>query len=204
MYYYGLGVQRDRIEANRLFRQAAAHGDRRAQETLGQNRVRMSWTAKITTALKLLAALFFGMPLLRSFRQDRTRAQKFLAVTALLLLFSFAFDLFYYLAAPRLQFWGWPTALYCFEHGFNGVLVAMLVPIVHPRSAKILLIATLTLLIGFVAFEAFLVHARHFPVQPWFLGAACFPLGMLLPAAIRLWQQEWGSPAELETQGEKV
>jgi TPR repeat protein len=34
MYYYGYGAPQDRVEANRLFQQAAAQGDKYAQRAI--------------------------------------------------------------------------------------------------------------------------------------------------------------------------
>jgi len=206
MYYYGYGVPQDSVEANRLFHEAAAQGNEDAKRATGLNRVHLPAAApaisKIMLPLKLLASLYFLVVFLKAGQSYRTRAQIGTGVAALLLMSSFVLDLFWYSYIGHLQSSATFTALYFVRHLVGGVIVAMLLSIVAPRSAKVALVSAAALFSAFIVFQ--IVHCGLKQIAPTirlfcFVG---FPIGMSIPSAIFLWLDRKTSGQELNGKGD--
>ena len=204
MYYYGYGVPQDRVEANRLFHEAAAQGNEEAKRATGLNRVRVPAPAisKIMLPLKLTASLYFLVVFLKARQKRRTRAQIVTGVAALLLMSSFVLDLFLYSYIGHLQSSTTFTALYSVRHLVGGVIVAMLLSIVAPRSAKAALVFAAAFFCAFIVFQ--IVHYELKQIAPTirlfcFVG---FPIGMSIPSAIFLWLDRKPSGREQNGKGD--
>jgi hypothetical protein len=204
MYYYGYGVPQDLVEANRLFHEAAAQGNEDAKRATGLNRVRVHASAisKIMFPLELLASLYFLVVFLKARQRHRTRAQIVTGVAALLLMSSFVLDLFWYSYIGHLQSSASFTALYFVRHLVRGVIVAMLLPIVAPWSAKVALVSAAALFSAFLVFQ--IVHCELNQIAPTiqlfcFIG---FPIGMSIPSAIFLWLDRKPSGREPNGKGD--
>jgi Sel1 repeat len=204
MYYYGYGVPQDRVEANRLFREAAAQGNEHAKRATGVNRVRVPAPAmsKIMLALRLLASVYFLVVFLKAWQRRRTRAQIVTGVAALLLMSSFVLDLFWYSYVGHLDSSAIFTALYFVRHFVGGVIVAMLLSIVAPRSARVALVLAAAFFCAFIVFQ--IVHYELKQIAPTirlfcFVG---FPIGMSIPSAIFLWLDRKPSGRELNGKGD--
>lgn len=189
MYYYGYGVRQDRVEANRLFHEAAAQGNEDAKRAMGLNRVCVPAPAmsKIMLPLELLASLYFLVVFLKAGQRRRTRTQIGTGVAALLLMSSFVLDLFWYSYIGHLQSSTAFNALYFARHFVGGVIVAVLLSIVAPRSAKVLLVSAAALFGAYILVQVVLCELKH--VAPTirlfcFIG---FPVGMAIPPTIFLW-----------------
>ena len=204
MYYYGYGVPQDRAEANRLFHEAAAQGNEEAKRATGLNRVRVHASAisKIMFPLELLASLYFLVVFLKARQRHRTRAQIVTGVAALLLMSSFVLDLFWYSYVGHLDSSAIFTALYFVRHFVGGVIVAMLLSIVAPRSARVALVLAAAFFCAFIVFQ--IVHYELKQIAPTirlfcFVG---FPIGMSIPSAIFLWLDRKPSGRELNGKGD--
>jgi TPR repeat protein len=187
LYYYGYGVPQDRVEASRLFHQAAAQGNDDARRAIGLNRVHMPAISKTILPGELLASFFFGVLFVKSGQSHRTRAQVAAGVVALLLILSFVLDLFWYSYIGHLQSSTSFTALYFVRQLVSGVIVAMAGTIVHARSAKVVLIASVTLFIGFVVYGVVHSELRHIPLTIRFFCFSGLFIGMFIPSAVFLW-----------------
>jgi hypothetical protein len=103
MYYHGYGVPQDRTEANRLLRQAAAQGNGQARQLIHWGRGYFPKVSELVLWLKFIVGLYFVSQFLKPTNGHRTRSQIITAVTALLLIASFALDLFRYLYTHLLE-----------------------------------------------------------------------------------------------------
>jgi Sel1 repeat-containing protein len=189
MYYYGHGVPQDRVEANRLFREAAAQGNERAKRATGVNRVRVPAPAmsKIMLPSELLASLYFLVVFLKAWQRRRTRAQIVTGVAALLLMSSFVMDLFWYSYIGHLQSSTAFNALYFARHFVGGVIVAVLLSIVVPRSAKVLLVSAAALFGAYILFQVVHCELKHVAPTIRLFCFTGFPVGMAIPPTIFLW-----------------
>jgi TPR repeat protein len=204
MYYYGYAVPQDRGEANRLFHQAAAQGNEDARRVIGLNKVDLTARSKFILSLKCLAALFFGVAFLKSGQRPRTRAQIATGVTALLFSLSFMLDLFWYSYVGHPQSAASMTGLYLARHLVGGAIVAMLMSIVHAKSANIALIAAGTIFIAFIVFAVIRSELMRIPLTIPFLCFVGLPIGMSIPSAIFLWLDRKQSGQRLEGKGDVV
>jgi hypothetical protein len=123
-------------------------------------------------------------------------------VLALLFIFSFALDLFWYSYIGHLQSSRAVTELYFVRHLAVGVIVAMLGPIVHARSAKAVLIASVALFLGFVILGVVRSELQHTPLTIRFLCFSGLIIGMSIPSTIFLWLDRKGTGRELDGKDE--
>jgi hypothetical protein len=202
MYYYGYGVPLDRVEASRLFHQAAAQGNENARRAIGWNRVHAPVISNVLLPSKLLASFFFGFVFLKSGQSHRNRAKVATGVVALLFILSFVLDLFWYSYVGHLESSTTITALYFVRHLVGGVIIAMVGPIVHVKSAKVVLMASVVLFIGFVVYGVVLSELRHIPVTIRFFCFSGLFIGMFTPSAIFVWLDTKRTGPELNGKGE--
>ena len=202
MYYYGYGVPQDRVEASRLFHQAAAQGNENARRAIGLNKVHVPVISKIILPSKFLASFFFGFVFLKSGQSHRNRAKVATGVVALLFILSFVLDLFWYSYIGHLQSSTTFTALYFVRHLVGGVIVAMGGPIIHARSAKVGLMASVALFIGFVVYGVVISELTHIPVTIRFFCFSGLFIGMFIPSAIFVWLDTKRTGQELNGKGE--
>lgn len=202
MYYHGYGVPQDRVEASRLFHQAAAQGNENARRAIGWHRVHAPVISNVLLPSKLLASFYFGVVFLKSGQSHRNRAKVATGVVALLFILSFVLDLFWYSYIGHLQSSRALTELYFVRHLVGGVIVAMLGPIVHARSAKAVLIASVALFLGFVILGVVRSEVRHTPLTIRFLCFSGLFIGMCIPSTIFLWLDRKGTGRELDGQNE--
>ena len=187
MYYYGLGVRQDRVEANRLFHEAAAQGNEQAKRIVSSNRTSLCPpSARFVFALKFLASLVFGFSFLKSMQNRRSRGQIVTAVATLLLISSLGLDLFWYFYANLLQPSMAVTALYFVRHLVGGLIIAVLAFIIHPKSAKVVLIAAAVEFIA-ILLLLILLELRHVPPTIGLLRFIGLPVGMSIPPFIFRW-----------------
>jgi hypothetical protein len=195
MYYYGYGVPQDRVEASRLFHQAAAQGNENARQAIGLNKVHVPVISKIILPSKFLASFFFGFVFLKSGQSHRNRAKVATGVVALLFILSFVLDLFWYSYIGHLQSSTTFTALYFVRLAMGG-------PIIHARSAKVVLMASVALFIGFVVYSVVISELRHIPVTIRFFCFSGLFIGMFIPSAIFVWLDTKRTGPELNGKGE--
>jgi hypothetical protein len=202
MYYYGYGVPLDRVEASRLFHQDAAQGNENARRAIGSNRVHAPVISNVLLPSKLLASFFFGFVFLKSGQSHRNRAKVATGVVALLFILSFVLDLFWYSYVGHLESSTTITALYFVRHLVGGVIIAMVGPIVHVKGAKVVLMASVVLLIGFVVYGVVISELRHIPVTIRFFCFSGLFIGMFIPSAIFVWLDRKGTGRELDGKDE--
>lgn len=193
MYYYGYGVSQDRVEADRLFHQAAARGSEDARRFLGSRRPRIPAMSKFVIAFEFLASLFFGVLFLKSEESLRSRAQIVTGVATLLLISGFGLDVFWYFYVSHLHSSTAVTALYFLRHLVAGLIIAVLVSVVHPKSAKAVLIAAAVLFIAFILFQIIRSELRHIPLTIRLLCFLGLPIGMSIPSVIFRWLDAKGN-----------
>ena len=187
MYYYGYGVLQDRVAANRFFQQAAARGNADARRIVAVRPRHLAPPTKITFSLQLLGSLYFGFAFLRSRQIHRTRTEITTGTLALLLLTHLVLDLYWYL------YFSFPSSLavtsfYFVRHLLSGVLIAMLLSIALPKSAKLVLVVSVALFTAFNLFQVVHYELAHIPptIRLLWLGNGLF-IGMSIPSAIVLW-----------------
>lgn len=185
MYYNGYGVSQDRVEADRLFHQAAAHGSEDARRFLGLSRPRIPGISRFVIPLKILASLFFGVAFLKSKKEQRSRAQTVTGAAALLLICSLGLDMFWYFYISQSSMA--VTALYFVRHLVGGLIIAVLAAVVHPKSAKAVLIAAAVLFIALILFPIVLFELKHVPLTIRPLCSVGLPIGMSIPPFIFRW-----------------
>ena len=187
LYYYGYGVPQDKGEANRLFYQAAAQGNEDAKRAVGWKTTRLPATGRFTLPFTFLASLLFGIIFLKSGQSHRTREPIATGLAALLLIFYFALDLFWYFYRDHLQSPTMATMLYLLRQLVGGSIIGVLACMVHRKGARIVLVAAAAIFVGFIAFEVVHSELRHVPVRVWFLCFVGLPIGMAIPAVVFLW-----------------
>ena len=152
--------------------------------------------------LELLASLYFLVVFLKARQRHRTRAQIVTGVAALLLMSSFVLDLFWYSYIGHLQAPATFTALYFVRHLVRGVIVATLLPIVAPRSAKVALVSAAALFSAFIVFQIGYCGLKQIAPTIRLFCFIGFPIGMSIPSAIFLWLDRKPSGRELNGKGD--
>jgi hypothetical protein len=153
-------------------------GNENARRAIGFNKVHVPVISKIILLFKFLASFFFGFFLLKSGRSHRNRAKVATCAVALLFILSFLLDLFWYSYSGHLQSSATFTALYFVRHLVGGVIVAMGGTIIHARSAKVVLMSSVALIIGFVVYGVVISELRHIPVTVRFFCFSGLFIGM--------------------------
>jgi drug/metabolite transporter (DMT)-like permease len=199
MYYYGKGVSQDRVEANRLFYEAADQGYERARRALALNGRRMGTLNKIILSMKFFAGVYFLIVALKPGQSLPNRQQRTTLLTGLLCLIYGGLDLCWYFYFGLLNLSPVVIAFYFVRWLLGGTVMAMLLRILAPSSAKVVLWISG---ISFVAFSLFAFaryELRHVPpsMRDLYFQSGFF-IGMSIPSTITLWldgRRNRGSPA---------
>jgi TPR repeat protein len=188
MYYNGRGVVQDRGEADRLLHEAARRGDEDARRFLGLRPQHVATTKGITLLIIFLGSLSLLVRPLARGQGLRNRQQLITALAGLLGLSYTGFDLYWYLYLSRPQSWSVVSALYFAKHLLAGVSLAMLLPIVFPRGAKVVLGISITLFIAFNLFAIAHYNLRHLaPAICLFCSVNGLSIGVSIPTAVFVW-----------------
>ena len=179
-----------------------SQGNENARRAIGLNKVHVPVISKIILLFKFLASFFFGFFFLKSGRSHRNRAKVGTCAVALLFILSFLLDLFWYSYIGHLQSSATFTALYFVRHLVGGVIVAMGGTIIHARSAKVVLMSSVALIIGFVVYGVVISELRHIPVTVRFFCFSGLFIGMFIPLTIFVWLDTKRTGRKLNGEGE--
>jgi hypothetical protein len=197
-YYHGLGVSRDNAEALRWYRKAADQGDEYAQRALGLRGARLSTPNKISISIYFFGSLILVMSFLLPGQSLRNPQQRVITLAGLLGLSSVGLDIYRHSPIVVLHSVFAANALAFTQHLLSGTLIALLICVYWPKSAKVVLGISGTL---FVAIDLLLlVIAYHDPRRLAGIRGCYSTTGLLIgisvPLAIFLWLQP-GMPTEI-------
>ncbi len=183
MYYYGRGVPQDRAEAVRWYRKAADQGDEYAQRALGL-KTRPGTGKKIFLSLAFLGCILL---LISSRASVRNWQQGTTTLTGVFGLSWVALNLYEFSHIGILQPGSAVSAFYFTKNLLAGVFGAMLISLLWSRVAKILLIISGMLFVGFNIYA--IAHYDLMRVAPVriFVSTDGLFVGMLIVFAIDLW-----------------
>ena len=172
-------MPQEKAEAVRWFRKAAKQGNLKAQRAL---RVSLSAPMKVLIGIDFLGILFLSLAAYGEARKGFGTLQRgaivreLLAVMYLMLVFL---SLFHVGVAY--------TIVFRVTHLLRGIVVAMLIPILRPKSEKFVLKLSLILFIGFNLYATTRFSLRYPAAHLYlFYSANAFLIGMAIPSAAAL------------------
>jgi Sel1 repeat len=188
-YRYGEGVQQDRAEADHWFHKAADQGDESGQRILGLRGNGLSTLSKVSLSAMSLWCLLFLKDSLATRWSFRSRHQQALTMAELLGLTYVGLSL--YGAFGVFQSVLAANAFHFIRHLVAGILIAVLLSVFGPRSAKLVLGASSALFIAINILT--LVIAHHDPRRLAGIRG-CYAangllIGVSIPLAFFLWLQ---------------
>jgi hypothetical protein len=189
MYSFGYGVPQDRAEAESWFHKAADHGDEYAQRALGLKGQRLSTLGIINHPIIPFGCLLLLVGSLEPGWRLKNPHLRALPLAALLGLTTEAMSLYWVFGAlPSLSA---VYVLFFVKSLLAGIVVAMLISIFFPESAKIALgiIGILFICLNLLLLLFALHLSKHpIPIRPFCMLNGHL-IGLSIPLAIYLWRR---------------